>query len=144
MRLPSTALAALVVLGALSTASCRCYGKKDPRLPDFTVVAKKRWSIDTPRRYGRTEEGLLRVDVQNDGCGEGWTAVMVQFEHGPASTLTTDNLQPGERQSLYFEVPQPIPADGFEFVVTVNPGDEVAEWQYGDNVARGYCRKVKS
>lgn len=130
---------AAVVAASLATTSCwswRCYGKKADRLPDFYVDMNHDYG--SGRDYCDAVEGNLRVSVFNKGFAPGACAVRVEFANGDWAEGFTSEIAPTEQSQVFFPLPSPWPEGGMSFRITLNPGDVVAEHQYGDNVVIGY------
>ena len=133
-------VAAAVIAASLATTSCwsaRCYGKKADRLPDFRV--DKNHDYRSWRDYCDTVDGALRVSVINEGFAAGACAVLVEYANGDWAEAVTEVIPAGEQRQVLLPTPSPWPDGGMSYRITLNPGDEVAEHRYGNNVVVGYA-----
>lgn len=132
-------VAAALIATSLSTTSCwsaRCYGRMADRFPDFYV--DKNHHYGNGRDYSDTVDGFLRVSVINKGFAPGACVVLVEYANGDWAETITDLIPEGEQRQVLLPMP-PWPEGGMAFRITLNPGDEVPEVQYGDNVVVGYA-----
>lgn len=87
------------------------------------------------------EGASLRVTVLNAGTADaGASSTEVAFDYSSRSTpVDTPAIAAGQRVAVLIELPQPVPANAYDFTITVDAGAAVAESSEANNYGEGQC-----
>jgi hypothetical protein len=87
------------------------------------------------------EGASLRVTVLNAGTADAEaSSTKVAFDYSSRSApVDTPAIAAGQRVAVLIELPQPVPANAYDFTITVDAGAAIAESSETNNYGEGQC-----